>query len=296
VIYQVVHKTKYEYADAVPLSHNLVRMRPREHGSQTCNWYKLTISPDPTIQSERSDYFGNSVSWFSLEAPHRQLLVEARSEVAVRLGLRPDLSQSSSWEQVREMLRAPTNRDLIGVKQFVFDSTYAKRSSHLAAYALRSFSPGRPFLECVLDLTKLMHAEFEYLPGSTRVDTPVLDVLTTKRGVCQDFAHLEIACLRSLGFAARYVSGYIATVSPPGTPRLTGADASHAWISVFSPDFGWVDFDPTNGTLPLDSHITVAWGRDYEDAGPIRGVLVGGQRQHLEVSVDVSPADAAPPA
>jgi transglutaminase-like putative cysteine protease len=293
VIYQVTHKTRYEYADGVPLSHNLLRMRPREHSGQTCRWHELRVVPSPTVQYDLLDYFGNSICWLSLEEPHSQLLVESKSEVDVRLELRPDPSQGSSWEHVRQMIAAPPGREFTAVRQFVFDSVYVKRSPILAAYALALFSLGRPLLECVLDLTKQIHRDFEYLPGSTKVDTPSLEVLATRRGVCQDFAHLGIACLRSLGLAARYVSGYIATTSPPGRQRLTGVDASHAWMSVFSPDFGWVDFDPTNGIMPLDSHITVAWGRDYDDVGPIRGVLVGGQWQRLEVNVDVIPSESA---
>ena len=293
MIYQVTHKTRYEYADAVPLSHNLVRMRPREHSGQTCRWHELRVTPSPAVQYDLLDYFGNSTCWLSLEEPHTQLLVESKSEVDVRLELRPDPSQGSSWEHVRQMIAAPLGREITAVRQFVFDSVHVKRSPILAAYALASFSLERPLLECVLGLTKQIHRDFEYLPGSTKVGTPSLEVLETRRGVCQDFAHLGIACLRSLGLAARYVSGYIATTSPPGKPRLTGVDASHAWMSVFSPDFGWVDFDPTNGIVPLDSHITVAWGRDYDDVGPIRGVLVGGQWQRLQVNVDVIPAESA---
>jgi transglutaminase-like putative cysteine protease len=291
VIYRVTHKTRYEYADAVSLSHNLVRMRPREHSAQTCRWHELTISPPPAIQRDRLDYFGNQVSWFSLQEPHTELTIESTSEVEVRLELRPDLAHSVAWEQVGQALLGASDPSLIAVRQFSFDSFYVKRSSVLADYALGAFSPNRPLLECALDLTRQIHRDFDYLPGSTKVGTPVLEVHSMRQGVCQDFAHLEIACLRSLGLAARYVSGYIATTPPPGKARLVGADASHAWVSVFTPDFGWVDFDPTNGQMPLDSHITVAHGRDYDDVGPIRGIMIGGQRQKMDVSVDVVPVE-----
>lgn len=291
MIYRVTHKTCYQYADAVPLSHNLVRMRPRDHSAQTCRWHDLVISPAPAINRVHLDYFGNHVSWLSLQEPHSELTIESRSEVEVRLQLRPDLAHAASWEYVCQTLLGSSDPSLIAARQFTFDSLYAKRSTALAAYALNAFSPGRSLLECVLALTLQIHNDFDYLPGSTKVGTPVLEVLRLRHGVCQDFAHLQIACLRSLGLAARYVSGYIATRPPPGKPRLVGADVSHAWISVFTPDFGWVDFDPTNGMMPLDSHITVAWGRDYDDVGPIRGILIGGQRQKLDVSVDVVPLE-----
>jgi transglutaminase-like putative cysteine protease len=293
VIYRVVHKTLYEYADAVNLSHNLVRARPRNHSAQTCRWYELVVSPVPAIRGERRDYFGNHVSWLSLQEPHTLLTIESRAEVEVRLELRPDLSQGDSWEQVAAMIAGSTAPEAIAARQFTFDSLYGRRLPELAAYALSSFPSGRPLLRCAFDLTERIHADFKYLPGSTKVGTPSLEVLRIRKGVCQDFAHLAIGCLRSLGLAARYVSGYLATRPPVGKPRMVGADASHAWISVFTPDFGWVDFDPTNGVMPLDSHITVAWGRDYDDVGPIRGILIGGQRQRLDVSVDVAPLESA---
>ncbi len=148
----------------------------------------------------------------------------------------------------------------------------------------------------MLDLTERIHSEFKFLPGATKVGTPVADVLRMRKGVCQDFAHVQLGCLRSLGFAARYVSGYIVTTPPPGQARLQGADVSHAWVSVFAPDLGWIDFDPTNGLIPSDGHITVGWARDYDDIGPVRGVVVGGRRQHLDVSVDVAPVEYRLPA
>lgn len=291
MIYRVTHKTKYGYADAVSLSHNIVRMRPREHAAQTCRWYELFVSPTPTVNHEGFDYFGNHVSWLSLQEPHVEFTVEAVSEVEVRLELRPDLSLSAPWEDVGQKLLGAIDPGLIAVRQFTFDSYYVKRSPLLVAYAIDSFPPGRPLLECVLDLTLRIRRDFRYLPGSTKVGTPILEVLQMRKGVCQDFAHLEIACLRSLGLASRYVSGYLASRVTPGKPRMVGADVSHAWISVFTPDFGWVDFDPTNGMMPLDSHVTVAWGRDYDDVGPIRGILIGGQRQKLDVGVDVLPVE-----
>jgi transglutaminase-like putative cysteine protease len=268
-----------------------VRLRPRDRAVQTCLRHSLVIHPTPAVSSERFDYFGNDVVWFSLQEPHTELTITAKSDVEVSLGLRPDVTQGASWEHVLKTILTAPDAETIFARQFAFDSPYVPRAAELAGYAEISFPPGRPFLECVLDLTRRIDKEFEFLPGATRVGTPVLDVLHTHKGVCQDFAHLEIGCLRSLGFAARYVSGYIVTTPPPGQKRLIGADVSHAWISVFSPDFGWMDFDPTNGLMPSDSHVTVAWARDYDDVGPVRGILIGGQRQKLEVSVDVVPIE-----
>jgi len=289
VIYEITHRTRYHYADTVPLSHNLIRARPRNHSAQTCRWHDISVAPVRAIRGEHLDYFGNYVSWMSIQEPHSELCIDSKSEVEVRLELRPDLSQALPWEQVESALAK--SQEMIAARQFTFDSPHVRRAPELASYASSSFPPRRSILECAFDLTERIYREFEFLPGSTKIGTPSLEVLRHRRGVCQDFAHLAIGCLRSLGLAARYVSGYLATTPPPGKARLVGADVSHAWFSLFTPDFGWVDFDPTNGRIPLDSHITVAWGRDYDDVGPIRGILVGGQRQRLEVSVDVVPVD-----
>jgi len=289
--YRVTHSTRYNYAQPVSLSHNVVRLRPRNHGPQTCLRHQLTIVPAPATRSERLDYFGNYSNYFCLQESHDQLRIAAQSEVEVNACSWADLAHGPSWEHVRDLLRQALDPETVSACEFGFDSPYVARSAELASYAQPSFKKGRPFLECVLDLTKRIHTEFKFLPGSTSVGTPVLEVLGTKRGVCQDFAHLQIGCLRSLGLAARYVSGYLATIPPPGQRRLTGADVSHAWVSVFAPTTGWIDFDPTNGLMPSDGHIMVAWGRDYSDVGPIQGILVGGRRHRLHVSVDVLPEE-----
>jgi transglutaminase-like putative cysteine protease len=291
--YRIVHSTTYEYGDAVSLSHNIARLRPRDNGAQQiCPGHDLSVLPAPSDRSDSLDYFGNHVSYFSLQESHNQLKITARSEVEIIPAVQPDFSVGSPWEDVRDELLANTERETRAAREFTFDSPYVIRSAELANYALTSFVPGRTFLGCVLDLTERIHHEFEFLPGATKVGTPVADVLRMRKGVCQDFAHLQLGCLRSLGLAARYVSGYIVTTPPPGRPRLQGADVSHAWISVFTPSLGWIDFDPTNGLMPFDSHITVGWARDYDDIGPVRGVIVGGRHQHLDVSVDVAPANS----
>ena len=291
--FRITHHTTYSYAESVSLSHNVVRLRPRNHGRQTCLQHELTVAPSPIARNQEFDYFGNHVAYFCLQSAHTQLKIVAESEVELAPSAAVDIPEGPTWEQTIQMLLSPPDERTLRAREYCFDSPYVARSSELADYALSSFVAGRPLLACVLDLTLRIHAEFEFLPGSTKVGTPTLDVLRMRRGVCQDFAHLQIGCLRSLGLAARYVSGYLVTTPPPGQGRLSGADVSHAWCSVYAPGVGWVDFDPTNGLIPSDAHITVAWARDYDDVGPIKGILVGGRRQRLEVGVDVVPVSAA---
>jgi transglutaminase-like putative cysteine protease len=194
-----------------------------------------------------------------------------------------------AWEQVVQMLKERRDPETLDARQYAYDSNYVQTDAELADYARPSFAPGRSLLECAMDLTQRIFHDFTFDTDATTVGTPVLDVLHFRHGVCQDFAHLQIGCLRSLGLAARYVSGYLVTRPPPGRPRMIGCDNSHAWLGVFFPDFGWIDFDPTNGVIPSSEHITVAWARDYDDISPVRGVVVGGHRHSLRVSVDVEP-------
>jgi len=289
VKYAITHSTRYGYNEAIPLSHNVVLLRPRQHNTQACLRYQLNLFPAPAIRNDGFDYFGNHVSWFSLQEPHTELKILAESQVEVTPPIVPDFAQGPSWETVLYTLASSRDRDTLAAREFAFESAYVPWSPELAEYARPSFASDQPFLACVFDLTKRIYREFKFLPGSTKIETPVMDVFHSGEGVCQDFAHLQIGCLRSRGFAARYLSGYIATVPPPGQERLAGADASHAWISVFAPGFGWVDFDPTNGLMPSDSHITLAWGRDYSDVGPAKGILIGGKRHWMDVAVDVVP-------
>lgn len=287
--YRVTHTTRYDYAQPVSLSHNIVRLHPRNHGPQSCLEHRININPAPATRSDQLDYFGNYCDYFCLQQSHRELTITAHSEVEVKAGSRAGLPDGAPWEQVRDEVRYASSAGTVFAREFTFDSPRAARSDELTDYARPSFPKARPLLEAVMDLTQRIHKDFKFLPGSTNVNTPVLEVLNMRKGVCQDFTHLQISCLRSMGLAARYVSGYLVTTPPPGQKRLAGADVSHAWVSVFSPADGWVDFDPTNGLVPSDGHITVAWGRDYGDVGPIRGILVGGWRHRLQVSVDVAP-------
>lgn len=287
--YRVTHSTRYGYDEAVPLSHNVVRMKPREHAMQTCLQYQLLVLPAPTVRNDGFDYFGNHVTWFSLEEPHTVLRIAAQSEVQVLPREPRDPASGPSWEEALQILSLAPDRDALAAREFVFESPHVPRLAELADYARSSFAQGRPFLACVMDLTERIYRDFKFLAGSTKIDTPVTEVFHSHQGVCQDFAHVQLCCLRSLGFAARYVSGYLATSPPPGRERLVGADVSHAWVGVYAPGSGWVDFDPTNGVMPGDGHITLAWGRDYDDVGPSRGILLGGQRHWMDVSVDVAP-------
>ena len=288
--YHVTHLTAYDYSESVSLCHNQVHLTPRTVGRQRCEHSVLEVSPAPAKLEAWQDYFGNRVHYFSVEGEHRQLLVAARSVVEV--GSSPALSPSAtpSWERVRDQVSGTTDEACLEAAQFTFASPYVRCSQEPREYAAVSCTPGRPLLEAVLDLTGRIYREFRYDPTATTVHTPTAEVLRQRRGVCQDFAHLQLACLRSLGLPARYVSGYLLTDPPPGQPKLIGADASHAWLAVFCPGLGWVDVDPTNNELPSLRHVTLAWGRDYGDVCPIQGVFIGGGQHAMRVSVDVSHA------
>jgi transglutaminase-like putative cysteine protease len=286
--YKIVHTTEYSYTEAVPICHNEIHLNPRESPYQKRLVSRLAIEPTPRLIESRIDYFGNDTTFFTIEEGHNRLAVAASSRVRVSAPPQPHECKAT-WEAVRGRVsteRTPPNLDAV---QFALDSPHVGTSAALAAYAAASFAPGRPWLEALLDLTGRIHTEFKYDQTATTVSTPLAEVLNLRRGVCQDFAHLEIGCLRSLGLPARYVSGYLVTNPPPGQPRLVGADSSHAWLSAYSPDDGWIDVDPTNDQIPFTNHITLAWGRDYSDVAPIKGVVIGGGHHSMKVSVDVVP-------
>jgi transglutaminase-like putative cysteine protease len=290
--YKVTHTNNYYYSRNVSLCHNLAHLTARSCAWQTCLNSRLLISTPPMVSTTRTDYFGNVVSFFTVQEPHKKLEVTAINEVEVHPRPIPEPTQTPSWEDARQALRVRRDDETLDAYQFAFDSQYVRRDPELAAYAAPSFPPGRPLLEATLDLTHRIFTEFLFDSYATTIDTPPLEVLEKRRGVCQDFAHLSIGCLRSLGLAARYVSGYLLTNPPPGQKRLIGADMSHAWLSVFHPGFGWIDFDPTNDVIPREKHITLAWGRDYDDVSPIKGVILGGGRHSISVGVDVMPAES----
>jgi transglutaminase-like putative cysteine protease len=289
---RVVHRTAYSYGDAVTTSRHEARLSPREHEHQHTISHHIEIVPRPTVRRRRFDYFGNRALHFCLEEPHRSLDVVATSVVEVSTLPLPDLAASPPWEAVRDRLRGDRHRDVIDACEMTFDSPHVRTSAELDAYATPSFAPGRPVLEAVRDLVRRIHQDFIYDATATEVSTPVASVLSARRGVCQDFAHVAIGCLRALGLAGRYVSGYLLTRPPPGRQRLVGADASHAWMATWVPRLGWVDFDPTNDLIAGQDHVTIAHGRDFSDVTPIRGIILGGGAHQLAVSVDVAPVES----
>ncbi len=290
--YRVEHVTEYRYAAAATSSLNQAHLTPRNGPYQVCLTSRLKIEPTPSVSTIRPDFYDNTVTFFSVQEPHGSLRISVSSLVEVSRRPFPPPPSTAPWERARRLLLMEASPGSMAARQFVFESEMVPVRPDLAAYAARSFPPGRPILEAIIDLTERIRAEFTYDPRATSIATPVAEVLALRRGVCQDFAHLMIGCLRSLGLAARYVSGYVLTRPPPGGRRLVGADASHAWVSVWVPGFGWIDADPTNAVLPSTEHITLAWGRDYADVSPLRGIVLGGGAQSLSVSVDVTPAPA----
>ncbi|HWA97545.1 MAG TPA: transglutaminase family protein [Pirellulales bacterium] len=287
--YRVRHRTEYYYGDPVPLCHNLIHMVPRETPWQHCESSELSITPAPAARRDFVDFFGNHATWVSVQEPHEVLRVETSSEVEVDTPQRTETA-SSGWNDFA--LRLAHDPSLYLLKEYTFASRQVELAPELAEYARETFDPGRPLLDCVEELTRRIFDEFQFDSTATTINTPVLEVLDHRRGVCQDFAHLEIGCLRSLGLPARYVSGYFATQPPPGQKRIAGADRSHAWVSTYLPELGWVDVDPSKGTLVAEDHITIGWARDYDDVSPLRGVVVGGRRHSMVIGVDVEPLES----
>lgn len=290
--YRIEHETRYEYASSVSTSQHVAYLRPRSLARQRVHRQEIAVVPEPAQSSRREDYFGNLVDQFTLLTPHEELCVRATSLVEVRPSESPvEPALSPPWDDARGMLVYRTGVSGGEAAQYAYASPYVTLDREMAEFARPSFPPGRPLLDGAVDLMHRIHDECEFDPGATTITTPVARVLAGRRGVCQDFAHLAIACLRSLGLAARYVSGYLLTTPPPGRPRLVGADASHAWLAVHCPRHGWVDLDPTNDLLPDLRHVTVGWGRDYGDVSPLRGIILGGAQHRLSVGVSVIPLD-----
>lgn len=290
VRYHIIHRTTYTYESPVTVGHYTARLEPRALPFQECPWHEITIRPIPMQRAERADSFGNTCVYFEIEGSHQKLEVIARSLVEVARGESISPSSTPAWETVRDACRADraTASSLAG--ELAFASQLIPIGSVFADYARPSFPAHRPILEAVCDLNRRIHEDFIFDPAATDFATPVEQVLKKRRGVCQDFAQVMIACLRSLGLPTRYVSGYLETLPPPGQVKLVGADASHAWVSVYCGETaGWMDADPTNNILPSDRHITVAWGRDFGDVSPLRGVTIGAGEQRLQVAVDVLP-------
>jgi transglutaminase-like putative cysteine protease len=285
--YEVTHRTEYDYESDVSDSYAQLHLLPRELPGQRCRSARVVVDPEPEDYRVRTDYFGNRVSFLAIHAPHRALRVTATSVVEV--DDRPGLARvgERTWEEVRDLGRsAPADR--LEAAQFALDSPLVAGSPAFADYAIASFTPGRAFLDAVTELTHRIHADFTYKPGATSVSTPLEEAFAGREGVCQDFAHVGIACLRSIGLPARYVSGYLETDPPPGRPKLKGADGSHAWLSVLVPEVGWLDVDPTNDQFANLRYVVAAYGRDYSDVPPLSGVIyTEGRTKRLRVLVDV---------
>ena len=287
--YQITHKTIYEYAEPVTVSHNSARLKPAGGQQQRLSEFELRISPQPDRMSERTDYFGNAQAIFSIRELHTRMEVCATSRVEVQQHTPPVATLSPVWKSVAARFRDPVSPENAEAYEYCMDSPMVRRNPEFADWARASFSDSTTLLSGTAHLMTRLFSEFQFDAGATEVATPLLEVWRTRRGVCQDFAHIAIGCLRSLGLPARYVSGYLRTIPPPGQPRLQGADASHAWISTYCPVNGWTDFDPTNNLIPSDSHVRVAIGRDYSDVSPLIGVLSGGGSHIVRVEVDVVP-------
>ena len=287
MIYKIVHRTTYMYKYPVSAGNHVACLKPRsllQHRLAKC---ELHIQPTPAAITERVDYFGNTLYFFTIREPHTELVVEARSEVTMQ-DIATSLPQPAiPWEEAVRSLPEDRSPEGLGAYQFRFESPRIPLRAEFAEYALKSLTRRRPLREGLLDLTDRIHKDFRFDSGVTTVRTTTEEVFRKRRGVCQDFAHLQIACLRSVNLSARYVSGYLRTYPPPGQPRLVGADASNAWVSAYCPGTGWLDLDPTNNLIPSNGHVTLAWGRDYGDVSPLRGLILGGGVHALTVAVDM---------
>ena len=289
--YEVTHTTTYEYSQQVSIAHHVARLSPRPCRNQKTLRSQVVVAPSPASREEGVDYFGNPVLYLNLSSPHTEFVVTARNIVEVSEQVLPD-NETMAWEDVFDVVQADLTDAGVNAFQFCFTSPYTRHHADLRAYALKSFPPGQSVFRGARELTHRIFEDFDYDPTATDISTPIDEVFEIRAGVCQDLAHFEIACLRALGLPARYVSGYLLTHPPDGQEKLVGADASHAWLSIWIPGFGWVDFDPTNDLIPSEEHITLAWGRDYSDVSPINGVILGGGEHTVDVSVDVKPIEA----
>jgi transglutaminase-like putative cysteine protease len=284
MLYRTTHITRHLYDEPVSQSFNELRLTPRVSAHQRVRETKIELAPEPAELYARKDYFGNEVTAFAIFQMHDWFTATATSLVEV-LPYQPELVSNLTWEEAREMLATQPDASCLEASEYVFDSPYVTAGRELAAYASPTFGEDRPLFEAVQELSHRIHTEFHYKPKSTTIDTPLLDVLRKRSGVCQDFAHIMIGALRSMHLAARYVSGYLRS-----GVNYVGAESSHAWVSVFVPGTGWLSFDPTNDVTPGESHVTLACGRDYGDVTPVKGIALGGGGQNVEVEVRVRPA------
>jgi transglutaminase-like putative cysteine protease len=287
--YHITHRTTYQYTEPVSVCHNLIRLAPRQMPGQVLNSYDLEVLPEPTTRTRRFDYFGNQADYFTIQEAHRELVIASTSQVDILPP--PEVTTNSNWERVIELLSKDRSAQGLAAYQMTLPTERTSNLEALREYAAESFSTKRSLQDAAQELMARIHSDFVFDPFATTVHASTADLLSLRRGVCQDFTHFAIGCVRAMGLAARYVSGYLRTEPPPGSPRLVGADASHAWLSVYAGSNTWMDFDPTNNLRAGTDHITVAWGRDYGDICPIQGVFVGGGQHAMHVGVDVVPVN-----
>jgi transglutaminase-like putative cysteine protease len=290
--YRVTHETCYEYSGDVVHAHHLLHLTPRAMPHQHVSGYTLHLDPQPASSADATDAFGNPLTRLEFDRPHQKLTVTATMKVEVRARAQPSATHSEPWERVRNRLAyvaRPPGDEKLEASRYRTESPHVRIKQAFTEYGADSFTTGRPIVAAAQALMEKLHREMTYAPGATEIATPLLQVLKNRRGVCQDYAHLMIACVRARGLAARYVSGYLRTRPPEGAEALRGADASHAWVSVWCPPAGWIDFDPTNGVRGGLDHVALAWGRDFGDVSPLRGVILGGGRHSLSVRVNVEP-------
>jgi transglutaminase-like putative cysteine protease len=290
VLYRIRHTTEYVYHSRVSHCYNMAHITPRDTPRQQCLSSRVDVLPGAAYTSNRMDYFGNTAYHFEIQKPHKKLVITSTSDVRTSSqNMTGELDMGVSCRDARNAMKTSTDLDVLLAREYLMDSPMIKASEPLREYAEALFEDDKPLVTAALDLTRKIFAEFKYSPTATTIATPIHEVLETRKGVCQDFAHLQIGCLRSLGFAARYVSGYLETLPPPGQEKLVGADATHAWLSVFVPGEGWIEYDPTNDCMAHEQHIVTGWGRDFFDVTPLCGVIFGGGADPvLRVSVDVS--------
>ncbi|KAB1071330.1 transglutaminase family protein [Tamlana haliotis] len=298
VVFDLWHKTKYKYEQGASFCHNLATLKPKNFKGQELLEYSLEISPKPTEISQRVDFFGNTVARFDIQENHEELIVISRSKIKRDFSLQvseDDIKKRDSITVSSALsLLKGVDDETVNARQFqLFSPLISKITPEIRKYAKVSFKPERSLYEAAHELMQRIFIDFDFVSGFTNIATPLDDVMKAKKGVCQDFAQVAIACVRSMGIPARYVSGYIETLPPEGKEKLIGTDASHAWFSVYIPSHGWVDFDPTNNQIPKDQHIVVAHGRDYYDVPPLKGVIYSTGKNDMEVSVDLRPAKPA---
>ncbi|MFT4153153.1 transglutaminase family protein [Parafilimonas sp.] len=286
--YQVTHTTRYIYHQPVTLCHNMAKLLLRNINGQHCKHASVVITPEPDVLQEYDDYFGNRVIYFAIQKEHKALTVTIQSTVEKYIQQTPTFNfyKHIAWEETKRLM-AEAGDENFEARQYVYETPYTKITNEIIQYAWQSFTPGRSLFEAAAHIMQRIYTEFEYDPEFTTIATPLSKVMRERKGVCQDFAHLAIACFRAMGLPAKYVSGYLETLPPEGKEKLIGVDASHAWFSVYIPNAGWFDFDPTNNIMPALQHITIGWGRDYADVTPLKGVIQSSGAHELSVAVDV---------